>query len=134
MRYLFLLGVVAVFGYLLFILFTGNPLTVAKTCVESAISIQEKIFYGCSCESERDEFMDIMVKFDLSLLPKLSNANWDFSNLDYKLIEKDFNEAIVHVSGEWSVEGFGLDKEEYIDMTIRLIKEYGRWKVCGLLE
>ena len=136
MKKIFFLAVLVAIGYTVYNFLGGDPRMIARICVESALKFEEDKFYNVFCEEEREYYYkQVSPQFPDIFMTEMLNADWDFSDIDYELLEKSFRVAIVRANGEWSVKTFrGYSHQDYIDLTIRLVKEYGRWKACGMLE
>ncbi len=55
----------------------------------------------------------------------------NMSNLEFSTLSQDGESAAVHAQGEIIVSLFGAAMPEQINSSLTLVREDGKWKVCG---
>ena len=105
----------------------GAPDQVAKQWFQALAKGDQDTLKSLTCAASQSDMTDAFG----SLAEMAGTVTIDVSGLSFKTTEESGDNATVQVSGNIKVELLGQSAEEPMNEDMPMVKEGGKWKVCG---
>ena len=104
----------------------GSPEQTARQWFDALGKGDENALKDLTCTAQHESLAGVA-----GLLGTMEGGGLDVSGLSFKTTEQSGDTASVQVTGKLKVTLLGQAVEEAIDEAMPMVKEDGKWKMCG---
>jgi hypothetical protein len=131
----FVRGVVLLLAVFWMTACSGNaPAQAAEAWFQATATSDGATALKLTCEAYREEMQNLslfMGGFNLLSGGLLSEAGADLSGLEFSVVSRQGDEAVVKIEGEIIQSVLGAAMAQPVNANVLMVKEDGEWRWCG---